>query len=63
METVKTSGFDAAEAPVVVLEVEGMMDQKNCGSTVRNALEAVPGVTREEMSFALKRVRVWGFWS
>lgn len=60
VKTVEAIGFEAAEAPVVVLEVEGMMCQKNCGTTVQNALEAVPGVTRAEVSFARKRARVWG---
>ncbi|CAM9299244.1 unnamed protein product, partial [Ectocarpus fasciculatus] len=53
-------GFGAEVAPAVVLEVGGMMCQKNCGTTVRQALEAVPGVSRAEVSFAQKRARVWG---
>lgn len=53
-------GFGAEVAPAVVLEVGGMMCQKNCGTTVRQALEALPGVSRAEVSFAQKRARVWG---
>ncbi|CAN0546384.1 unnamed protein product, partial [Ectocarpus sp. 12 AP-2014] len=44
---------------VVVLAVEGMMCQNNCGSTVRQALTSVPGVLRAEVSFAESRARVW----
>ncbi|CAN0513140.1 unnamed protein product, partial [Scytosiphon promiscuus] len=44
---------------MVELDVEGMMCQKNCGTTVRNALENVPGVARAEVSFAQRRARIW----
>jgi P-type Cu+ transporter len=57
---VEAIGFGAEMSPTVVLDVEGMMCQKNCGSTVQQALSAVPGVTRAEVSFADKRARVWG---
>jgi P-type Cu+ transporter len=33
---------------------------KNCASTVQNALRAVRGVTKAEVSFEEKRARVWG---
>jgi P-type Cu+ transporter len=33
---------------------------KNCGTTVQNALRAVPGVQRAEVSFEEKTARVWG---
>ncbi|CAN0583224.1 unnamed protein product, partial [Laminaria digitata] len=33
--------------------------QKNCGSTVKRALEALPGATRAEVSFAASRAWVW----
>ena len=33
--------------------------QKNCGSTVRRALEALPGATRAEVSFAARRAWIW----
>ena len=42
------------------LRVEGMMCQKNCGSTVKAALEGVAGVQEAEVSFALQRARVMG---
>lgn len=54
-----SSGFGARVAPDGVLEVEGMMCQRNCGSTVRQALEGVSGVARAEVSFVEKRARVW----
>lgn len=44
----------------IVLEVGGMMCQKNCGTTVQKALERVDGVTRAVVSFADKRATVWG---
>ncbi|KAH9254649.1 hypothetical protein BASA81_007406 [Batrachochytrium salamandrivorans] len=37
--------------PQVVLQVEGMMCQKNCGTTVYNALIKVPGVKSAVVSF------------
>lgn len=52
-------GFDASIAPNIVLRVDGMMCQKNCGNTVQHALEAVAGVSRAEVSFAEKRARIW----
>ena len=42
------------------LRVEGMMCQKNCGTTVRRALEAVPGVQSAEVSFAEQSAVVSG---
>ena len=36
----------------VELDVQGMMCQKNCGSTVKAAIEHVVGVERVEVSFA-----------
>jgi len=42
------------------LLVEGMMCQKNCGSTVRNALRAVSGANRVEACFEEGTARVWG---
>lgn len=54
-----SAGFGARVAPDGVLEVEGMMCQRNCGSTVRQALERVSGVARADVSFVEKRARVW----
>ena len=59
VEAVEAVGFGAEVSPDVVLEVEGMMCQNNCGTTVRKALESVPGVARVEVSFPLKRAKVW----
>ena len=59
VEAVEAVGFEAGEPPAIELEVQGMMCQKNCGTTVQNALEAVHGVTRTDVSFAQKRARVW----
>ncbi|CAN0043443.1 unnamed protein product, partial [Scytosiphon promiscuus] len=60
VEALETVGFDAAPAPSAVLEIEGMMCQKSCGSTVRACLESVPGVDRAEVSYAEGRLaRVW----
>lgn len=59
VDAVEAVGFGAAVAPAVELEVEGMMCQKNCGTTVRTCLEGVSGVSRAEVSFAKKRARVW----
>ncbi|CAN0347363.1 unnamed protein product, partial [Hapterophycus canaliculatus] len=59
VDAVEAVGFGAAAAPATVLNIEGMMCQKNCGTTVRNALEKVPGVSRAEVSFTRKSARVW----
>lgn len=60
VDAVEGVGFGAAVAPAVVLEVEGMMCQKNCGTTVRQALEGVSEVARAEVSFRDKLAKVWG---
>ncbi|CAN0357323.1 unnamed protein product, partial [Ectocarpus sp. 6 AP-2014] len=60
VEELEAVGFDASLAPSAVLEIEGMMCQKSCGTTVRGCLEAVPGVDRAEVSYADGRLaRVW----
>ena len=46
--------------PDVVLKVEGMMCQKNCGNTVQKALSNVPGVTKAVVTFAQKEAQIWG---
>ena len=59
-------GFAAIEAAVgtaqdpVVLDIQGMMCQNNCGTTVQRALSGVPGVEKVEVSFADKKATVWG---
>ena len=60
VDAVEAVGFEASVAPAAVLTVEGMMCQNSCGTTVKEALEAVPGVARAEVSFAEKRAWVWG---
>lgn len=47
------------DIPHIVLDVEGMMCQKNCGTTVQNALEDVPAVSRAVVSFADGKAYVW----
>ena len=42
------------------LSIDGMMCQKNCGSTVEKALCSVPGVTKVIVTFLKKEARVWG---
>ena len=42
------------------LVVEGMMCQKNCGTSVENALRAVPGVVSATASFKKKQAVVVG---
>ena len=42
------------------LVIDGMMCQKNCGSTVEKALLSVPGVTKVIVSFQNKEARIWG---
>ncbi len=64
VEAVEMVGFDAVESKMklkgekienefgdIVLDIEGMMCQKNCGTTVRNALSKVKGVEEALVSF------------
>ena len=53
VNAVEVIGFGAVVKLTSVLL--DMMCQKSCDSTVRKALEAVPGVSRPEVSFAEKR--------
>lgn len=46
--------------PDVCLAVEGMMCQKNCGSTVANALRSVSNVFHTIVQFEKKEALVWG---
>ncbi|CAM9854602.1 unnamed protein product, partial [Discosporangium mesarthrocarpum] len=57
---VECVGFMVTTTVETVLEVEGMMCQKNCGTTVGNVLKAVPGVEKVHVSFAERQARVWG---
>ncbi|CAM9677983.1 unnamed protein product [Chrysoparadoxa australica] len=52
IEAVEDVGFDATAAPSFVLAIEGMMCQKNCGTTVE-------GVSKAEVSFEHKEAKVW----
>ena len=46
--------------PAFVIAVEGMMCQKNCGSTVHSAIKSVASVEDALVSSADKRAAVWG---
>jgi copper ion binding protein len=50
----------ALPAPPVVLRIEGMMCQNNCGTTVTNALLGVAGVTHADVSFPREEAIVRG---
>ena len=58
IETIECVGFDAAPVDIdtmqhtVHLRVDGMMCQKNCGSTVEGALRGLVGCTSAQASFA-----------
>ena len=72
--SIQDVGFDAAlkyskemkvstnsiSQPHFVLNVDGMMCQKNCGSTVEGAIRTVKGVERVEVIFSQREARVWG---
>jgi copper chaperone CopZ len=61
VEALELSGHDAREYfPRVTLTVTGMMCQKNCGTTVANALLAVPGVKSATVSFDKSSAAVRG---
>jgi len=45
---------------MITLHVEGMMCQRNCGTTVQNALLAIPGVVQARVSFAVQRAWITG---
>ncbi|RAW21445.1 putative copper-transporting ATPase, partial [Phytophthora cactorum] len=49
---------DAQEPLTLQLLVEGMMCQKNCGTTVENALRSVDGVARAVVSFEQRKATV-----
>lgn len=60
VESLEAVGFDAGVAPDAVFEIEGMMCQKSCGSTVQACLALVSGVERAEVSYAEGRLaKVW----
>ena len=42
------------------LVIDGMMCQRNCGSTVEMALLSVPGVIKVIVSFQNKEAKIWG---
>jgi Cu+-exporting ATPase len=64
IDAVEMVGFGAEEWKpehnVIKLAIDGMMCQKNCGSTVQSALAAVPGVLAADVSFALRQAVVRG---
>eukprot|EP00753_Platysulcus_tardus_P014251 PLAT4261.1.p1 GENE.PLAT4261.1~~PLAT4261.1.p1 ORF type:complete len:1218 (-),score=693.24 PLAT4261.1:280-3933(-) len=41
--------------------VDGMMCQKNCGTTVRNALRTVDGVERSTVDLVARKVSIYGY--
>lgn len=51
--------MEGAGPPHVVLDVEGMMCQKSCGTTVEGALSSVGGVAVARASFPEKRAFAW----
>lgn len=61
---VEVVGFGAVpmstRPPDVRLNVEGMMCQQSCGSTVESALGSVPGVLLAVIEFSKSEARVWG---
>lgn len=63
-DAVEAVGFGAVpmstRPPSVVLQVTGMMCQKNCGTTVENALGGVPGVLLAVVDFGKSEARIWG---
>jgi P-type Cu+ transporter len=63
IQVVDDIGFEAtlieATKPSHVFKVFGMMCQKNCGSTVENALRNVPGVLWAKVDFPSQTAEVW----
>ena len=61
VEAVQAVGFDATivvdniHGTTVHLQVDGMMCQKNCGTTVANALQSIDGVVEAQAVFGEKR--------
>ena len=61
IDALEAQGMDVEEVlPKVFLQVDGMMCQNNCGTTVRNALKGVANVAHVEVSFPLSRAVVSG---
>lgn len=46
------TGADVVPTHVAILEVEGMMCQKGCGSTIRGGLYDIGGVSEVEVNFS-----------
>lgn len=59
IDAIESVGFDAQEISnlprTIHIKVTGMMCQRNCGTTVENALRAVPGVQEAKAIFAEER--------
>ena len=53
----KSSG--SSRQPDLILEIEGMMCQKNCASTVRDAIQSVKGVENSIVTFATRNAEIW----
>lgn len=54
-----TTGGIPAELPDLVFAVEGMMCQKNCATTVAEAIRTLPQVRYTVVTFATEEAQVW----
>jgi P-type Cu+ transporter len=63
IQAIDDIGFEASlietTKPSHVFKVFGMMCQKNCGSTVENALRNIPGVLWAKVDFPTQTAEVW----
>ena len=64
LDAVDAVGFDCTFMdnlePLFRLDVQGMMCQKNCATTVQNAIRGVEDVSWVMVSFPQKEAKVWG---
>jgi copper chaperone CopZ len=61
LDHLEVSGLDVREYhPEVLISVEGMMCQKNCGTTVTNTLLSIPGVVSAHASFEKRSALIRG---
>lgn len=63
IQVIEDIGFEAdfieSTKPSHTFKVLGMMCQKNCGTTVENALRNVPGVLWAKVDFPTQKAEVW----
>ena len=45
--------------PDLVLDVDGMMCQKNCATTVAEAIRTIPQVRHTVVTFATREAQIW----